>query len=264
MRVISFNIRGAYWEADLENYWPKRAGLNVATIKRYMPDVIGFQELQDGNFTVYQRELPEYRWSLGPHYGNEDPFEYPALAWNPQRLRLVGAGGFWLSETPLVHSGSWETDCIRSAQWLRFQPITGGPTFIILNTHLDHVSEQARVAGAQLIVSVLASEAGLVLPSEPVIVIGDFNCDPGSAAYQIFLQAGFADSFVVAGGDQGPESFTYHGFQGQSYQLKDGRSERIDWVLVRGTPVINAQIIRDEAPPIYPSDHYPVLADIQD
>ena len=270
MRIMSFNVRGAYWEEDGANDWPMRAALNVSTIQRSTPDVIGFQELQDGNLDVYQRELPHYHWSLGPHYGNQAPYEYPAIAWDPQKLRLVGVGGFWLSETPLIHSGSWATDCIRSAQWLRFQPYPGGATQIVLNTHLDHVSEAARVAGAQLIVRLLrevgapgSDPAGVAMSAEPVIVMGDFNCDPGSAAYRVFLQAGFEDSYLVSGGGLGHESFTYHGFQGSNYRLKAGRSERIDWILVRGAPVQSAQIIRDSMPPIYPSDHYPVMADVQ-
>src|SRR5262245_57103120 len=146
MRVMSFNVRGAYWEQDGVNYWPQRAGLNVATIRRHKPDLIGFQELQDGNMAVYAETLAQYRWSLGPHYGNRAPFEYPAIAWDPARLRLVESGGFWLSSTPLRHSGDWETGCIRSAQWARLQP-TGGATFMFLNTHLDHMSELARIEG---------------------------------------------------------------------------------------------------------------------
>jgi endonuclease/exonuclease/phosphatase family metal-dependent hydrolase len=263
MRVMSFNVRGAYWQQDGENYWPKRAALNVATIQRYQPDVIGFQELQDRNYEVYQRELPHYRWSLGPRYGNVAPFEYPAIAWNPQQLRLVGAGGFWLSETPLSHSASWDTACIRSAQWLRFQSTMGGATFILLNTHLDHISETARIQGATLITSVLAAfqSKGISQTHEPVVVTGDFNCDPGTAAYQVFQDAGFHDSYLAVGYTE-TQSATYHGFQGEQYQLKAGRSERIDWILLRSMHIQHSQIIRDQAPPIYPSDHYPVIADV--
>jgi endonuclease/exonuclease/phosphatase family metal-dependent hydrolase len=257
MRVMSFNVRGAYWQEDGINYWPHRAALNVATIRRVAPDLIGFQELQDGNLRYYQEALPEYRWSLGPHYGNRAPYEYPAIAWNPARYRLVAAGGFYLSETPLVHSASWSTACIRSAQWLRFQPYPGGAPFTLLNTHLDHVSEQACVEGAGLI-----CRNGLELLG-PLIITGDFNCDPGSPAYEVFRLQGFVDSYRIALPNQ-HDLYTYHGFVGREYTLKPGRSERIDWILVRGMEVIGAEIIRDEAPPIYPSDHYPVFAELND
>ncbi|MDZ4718719.1 MAG: endonuclease/exonuclease/phosphatase family protein [Roseiflexaceae bacterium] len=264
---MTFNIRGAYWKRDGVNFWPERAALNVATIRRHAPDVIGFQEFQDGNMAVYQYELANYRWSLGPRYGNNEPFEYPAIAWNPAVLRLCGVGGFWLSTTPLRHSESWETACIRSAQWARFQPISashsaiqGDASFLLLNTHLDHISKQARVEGAKLIMNQLAA---IAQPDEPLILTGDFNCDPGTPPYQVFANAGLIDAFLSVGEQDGLESYTFHGFVGRDRKHKTGWIERIDWVLTRGLTAQHCGIIRDENPPYYPSDHYPVLADIE-
>jgi endonuclease/exonuclease/phosphatase family metal-dependent hydrolase len=259
MRVMSFNVRGAYWEQDGVNYWPERAELNVATILRHQPDLIGFQELQDGNMAVYEQTLTRYSWSRGPHYGNRAPFEYPAIAWDAARMRLSAVGGFWLSCTPLQHSGDWETACVRSAQWARFQPASGEASFVFLNTHLDHVSEQARIEGARLIVAQLAE---LAAPGEPVAIVGDFNCDPGTPAYQVFIEAGYADSFRTVGGVEGREALTYHGFRGREYRQPAGRSERIDWILTRGFGVQSYAILDDADPPRYPSDHYPVLAEL--
>jgi endonuclease/exonuclease/phosphatase family metal-dependent hydrolase len=260
MRIMSFNVRGAYWVNDGVNHWPKRADLNSATIRKYTPDVIGFQEFQQGNHEYYQTALAEYRWSLGPRYGNRAPFEYPAIAWNSAKLRLCGVGGFWLSSSPQVYSGAWRTDCIRSAQWARFQPVEGGRTWVFLNTHLDHVSELARLEGARLIIGQLAA----IAPDEPLVITGDFNCDPGTPPYQAFAEAGLVDCFLAAGGTDGPESLTFHGFKGRGYVLKDGRTERIDWILARGMKALSCDSVRDEDPPRYPSDHYPVLAEVGD
>jgi hypothetical protein len=60
--------------------------------------------------------------------------------WRAERLRPIAADGFWLSETPGEHSRSWETDCIRSAGWVRFRCLESGAEFVHLNTHLDHIS----------------------------------------------------------------------------------------------------------------------------
>lgn len=254
--VMSFNIRGAYWKGDGVNYWPQRAALNVAMLERLGSDVIGFQEFQDGNMEIYARSLAGYHWSLGPRYGHHPPFEYPAIAWRPERLRLCGSGGFWLSETPERHSESWQTACIRSAQWARFQSVRGGPCWLMLNTHLDHESALARLEGTQLILRRLQ---GLKMPGEAAIITGDFNCDPDTPPYAAFQQASYQDTFVLAG-DQHAPSYTYHGFHGSTYKLKGGRSERIDWILTQGMQPRLCEIVRDEAPPRYPSDHYPVLA----
>lgn len=41
---------------------------------------------------------------------------------------------------------------------------------------------------------------------------------------------------------------------------------RVDWILARGgnhpLQMVASAIVRDEAPPTYPSDHYPVINEI--
>ncbi|MEJ7654815.1 MAG: endonuclease/exonuclease/phosphatase family protein [Chloroflexia bacterium] len=132
-KIMTFNIRGAVHD-DGENAWPKRAALNVETIRRADPDLIGFQEFQDGNREYYDRELTGYERCVGPRYGNAEPYEYAAIYWKPDRLSLVDSGGFWLSTTPDEYSGAWETVCIRCAAWVRLRPADGGREFLHLNT----------------------------------------------------------------------------------------------------------------------------------
>jgi hypothetical protein len=55
LRVMTFNIANAIdSEDDGDNAWVHRAPLNVATIKRYAPDVIGFQQCDEGNLATYR------------------------------------------------------------------------------------------------------------------------------------------------------------------------------------------------------------------
>lgn len=60
VRVMSFNVRGASHMRDGVNVWEQRAAMNVETIRRYGPDLIGLQEVQEPNLDVYERELPGY------------------------------------------------------------------------------------------------------------------------------------------------------------------------------------------------------------
>ena len=60
IRVMSFNVRGSFRDARKKNAWRNRATLNVATIERYAPDVIGLQEAQRGNLSAYRKRLPRY------------------------------------------------------------------------------------------------------------------------------------------------------------------------------------------------------------
>ncbi len=266
IRVMTFNIRGAVHRGDGVNAWEGRAALNVRTIKRHAPDLIGFQELQGGNLATYREQLPEYAHELGPRAENAEPHGFNAIFWNPARLARREAGGFWLSRTPERHSGDWETDCIRVANWVVFRPVGDGADFLHLNTHLDHVSELARVEGSKLILRRLA---GLGEGNPPVIVTGDFNALPGSPAYRLFLEAGFTDTFLAAGDGDAEEADTFHQFKGADFAAVRwaDRPVRIDWILTRdGNRRLHARscaIVRDAEPPVYPSDHYPVLAELE-
>ncbi len=269
LRVMTFNIRGYYHPDDGVNQWEHREGLNVATIRRTAPHLIGMQEVQTGNLKAYDRALPEYHWLAWPEYGNQKPFEWPAIYWDPRRLRPLDSGGFWLSETPEAHSRSWETDCIRSCQWIRFRDLGTGAEFVHANTHLDHRSEHARFEGSRLIIDRLTHLDDVAQPSPavqrplPQIVTGDFNDVPGSRTYRAWTEAGYADAHVAAGCSGDPhESYTNHGWRGYPFGRDDDAPQRIDWIMVRGVNVRACAIVRDGAPPVWPSDHFPVVAEV--
>ncbi len=257
LTVLTFNLRGAYIPDGL-NAWPNRADQVVDLLRREDPDLVGFQEAQQGNLDLLEEAFPEHGWERGPEYNNRVPFAWPAVRWNPDRLRKVEAGGFWLSTTPERHSGDWETNCIRSALWIRFQLLPDGPEFVHLNTHLDHISGKARLEGSKVILEKLSPFARLGLP---LLLTGDFNAGPESDVHGLFREEGFADLFHATGGRDGPEVFTFHAFTGKRVPGE----ERIDWILSRPGKgwrwsARSHEILTDAKPPVYPSDHYPVRA----
>lgn len=258
-KLMSFNVRGSQ-RKDGENAWKRRSSLNVRIIEEYAPDLIGFQEHQIGNRKVHDAELRGYERISGPRYENREPHAHNAIYWRADRLELVERGGFWLSDTPEAFSKSWGARHVRSANWARFRLLPGGEEFVHLNTHLDHISGRARMEGARLILRRLEGLGGDL----PVVLTGDFNCDPGSKTYGIFAEAGFADAHLAA---RNGRTNTFHRFQGKGFRpKKSGREARLDWILLRDAlrdgewNVRSCEVIRDAAPPVYPSDHYPVLA----
>jgi endonuclease/exonuclease/phosphatase family metal-dependent hydrolase len=271
LRVMSFNIRGFSRKGDGINCWGNRAALNVATIKRYAPDLIGLQELQAESLTTYREKLPEYAHILGPGAGNKKPHEFNAIFFDPTRLTVLDSGGFWLSQTPDRHSSAWRTRVVRSANWAKFWSPSANLTFLHLNTHLDHVSGLARAKGSELILRKISElrEDGL-----PAVVTGDFNCLPGSLPYRSFTGNGFEDTFLAAGNEDDGDAGTFHAFKGLRYFLlrcgdkvrHGGKPRRIDWILVKnGRQRLRTEshaILRerDARSAIYPSDHYPTLA----
>jgi endonuclease/exonuclease/phosphatase family metal-dependent hydrolase len=267
IRVMSFNVRGSFRDGDKANAWNNRAASNVETIECWAPDLIGFQELQEGNLETYRERLPQYAHVLGPRYGNRAPYDFNAIFFDPERLELLGSGGFWLSETPEKHSKSWGTRVVRSANWARLGLSETGLTFLHLNTHLDHVSRLARVEGSGLILRKLVE---LQEDESPAVVTGDFNCRPGTPTYSNFAEGGFVDTFLDAGNEDTVDANTFHAFKGTRYrEPRPGLGpRRIDWILLkdprRRIRAVSHSIVRDhdEESGAYPSDHYPVLAEL--
>ena len=252
--IMTYNIRGALYD-DGQNSWPFRAPLNVRMLHEHAPDLIGFQEVHPENLAIFDNH-PGYAQYRGTPYNDQAPFQYTTIAWNSRCLHALDSGGFWLSETPEVHSRSWDTSCIRSATWVKLAWQEAGLTFLHLNTHLDHISELARVEGTKLILQFLGN-VGL-----PLVVTGDFNCPPDSAAYLLFKEHGFEDAYHLAGNHG--TCWTYHGYQGAAFVPHTRNFDRIDWILLRDWPADlqteSCKTIVDAEPPLYTSDHYPVMA----
>jgi endonuclease/exonuclease/phosphatase family metal-dependent hydrolase len=269
MWVMSFNVRGSFRDARKKNAWRNRADLNVATIERYAPDVIGLQEAQRGNLDAYRKRLPRYTHIRGPRYGNTVPHDFNTILFDPERLEPVDSGGFWLSETPDEYSRSWETRVARSATWALFTVPGTDLSFLHLNTHLDHVSALARQEGSKLIVSRVVEISDRTGVDPPAIITGDFNGRPGNRVHRTFTESGFADTYLAAGNEEGAN--TFHAFRGALYRdAHPARGpRRIDWILLKDPKerlrVESHRIIHDaeESIELYPSDHYPLLAEFQ-
>jgi endonuclease/exonuclease/phosphatase family metal-dependent hydrolase len=212
--------------------------------------------------------MPRYSIIRGPRYGNRVPYDFNAILFDPGRLGLLDSGGFWLSETPEKHSRSWETRVARSATWALFNIIGTELSVLHLNTHLDHVSALARREGSKLIVRRVAEISDQTGQEPAIIVTGDFNSRPGNTTYRNFTEAGFVDTYLAAGNEDGKGSNTFHAFRGARYRNPHpGRGpRRIDWILLKdpeGRLVVKShRIVHDERSGLYPSDHYPILAEL--
>lgn len=282
--VMTFNIRGAHYDADTDNAWQNRALLNIVTIKKRSPDLIGFQEYEVGNQEAYDEHLTDYAYELGVKYVDQgERGMYNAIYWKTDRFEKLDSGGFYISPTPEKWSFGWDAAVIRSANWVRLKEKGSGTEFIFFDHHLDHIGEQARVEGAKLVIQRINDMRKET--AYPVIVTADFNSRawgadesvlasapapferdmilPAETVYNIFKEAGYSDTFTAAGNENTPDTNTFHGFHGRGMPPV---GLRIDWILtLDGAQTIKTntcEIIRDEQPPNYPSDHYPVLAEI--
>jgi endonuclease/exonuclease/phosphatase family metal-dependent hydrolase len=248
LKVMTFNVR--YASDEGAQRWAVRRPVMVELILRAAPDVIGTQELLQRQGDDLIRALPGYRWFGRDRMGGHAN-EHMGIFYRPDRLTLIEHGDFWLSDTPdVVGSQSWDTDLPRMANWAVFETKEAKPhRFLFLDTHLAHRDEdaEARDKAAGLILSRLPALA----KNLPVVVAGDMNARPDTAAYRRFA-AVLTDAWGSAKRREGPE-MTFHDFTGTA-------DRRIDYIFLRGFRAESIATDTYHRGKTYPSDHFPIEA----
>jgi endonuclease/exonuclease/phosphatase family metal-dependent hydrolase len=250
-------------EVHFSDVWANRSDFNVKVIKRYQPDVIGFQELEPGHLETYRQHLTEYDDCLADVH---TPGMTNAILWNRECFRRLDAGMFWLSGTPDVYSVDWGVDEPVTMTWVLLADTRTHQRFLCANTQFMDGAEGEK---SRLESSKLAAQHLPVLAGEaPVIAMGDFNCNPWTPAYRTFMSNGFIDTYRAAGHGDSAESSTFHGFHGTKYFALEWGDElfwRVDWILSRDAAqhvqTTSCTVVRDAEPPMFASDHYPVVTE---
>src|SRR5690606_34925106 len=178
-RVMSCNIRVALDEDEAKGVgWSSRKEVCLKVVENQKPDIIALQEVlksqaEDfrqhfGNYQLFGFDGPEMDAHLTGYHG---------IAKNPilfslDRYELQTGGTYWLSETPLVAgSKSWDTARARHANWVRLRDKQTDKVFRVVNLHLDHVAETAKIQQLKMVVE----ESAQYQPDFPQILTGDFN-----------------------------------------------------------------------------------------
>jgi endonuclease/exonuclease/phosphatase family metal-dependent hydrolase len=264
VRVMTFNIQGENWCTEGEYSWGNRANLVVETVLRASPDVVGFQEIDTQSYASLREMLVGYKHMPGEWVAGTRTPGWCTIFWRTAVFEPLNSGTFWLSDTPDEPSLSWDVEYPLIVQWVRLRHRENGRSLLHFNTHLEDGAggERQRQLSSQLMVQRVET---MQKEGEVVVLTGDFNCDAESWAYGHFLANGFVDSYLALGHE---EATTFHGFEGEGYDGRrwggDTPHWRVDWILVRGAlKLMDAAIIRDARPPLYPSDHYPVMAALE-
>lgn len=263
LRVMTCNIRVDLPEDEKTgNGWKTRKEACVKVIKNQKADIIGFQEVLANQFEDLKKGLSDY-FALGFDGPEMDMYKegYHGIAKNPiffskKRFELLTAGGYWLSETPLkAGSISWESARARNAFWVRLKDRKTGKQIRVVNLHLDHVKEEARVEQIKMVLD----ESAQYQPDFIQIMTGDFNAGPNSHVVKTVLSSGWKDSYTKVG-PNGKVEGTTHAFKPHDKE-RAAKAKKIDYIFTRG-PIesVDSHIIKDNYKGIYPSDHYFVVA----
>lgn len=252
--VGTFNLRYDN-AADSGNLWINRAPVVVSMIRFYDFDLLGTQEGLKNQLDDISNALAGYaRYGVGRNDG-VDEGEHSAIFYKKERFTLLDKGDFWLSETPDKPSLGWDAKCCkRICSWVKLKDKRSGKTLWCFNAHYDHEGQIAREESSTLILKKIKEIAA----GGKVIFTGDLNGGHSSGWYRQIAGSGLLKDTY----DRVKYPYTNNpSFNGFGRQLSG--NEIIDHIFT--TPDFAVRrwgILSDSYHGKYPSDHFPVLAEI--
>ena len=250
-RVMSFNLR---CKNDGEQTITNRSKVAVEVIKQYYPDSFGVQECTPRWKRILAYNLDGKYACVGAARDFYGPFtEYSSIYYLKDKYNLIDSGTFWLSETPEKRwTKSFDSACYRVASWALLEEKETGIRYTHINTHLDHVLDSTREAQMTVLIDCVKKVAN----SSPIVMTGDFNAYEDELVYAVARES-FNDSKLVAENTEHGRTFTSYGTKEE-----DGTGA-IDYIFTSPEVEVDTyKIIRNTVQGIYPSDHYPIVADI--
>ncbi len=255
LTVMTYNIR-LDTEQDGVNQWKNRKDFLCGQLAFYDPMVFGVQEALPNQMRDLQDALPAYRYvGVGREDGKESG-EFSAIFYKRDDVELLDSDTFWLSQTPNKVSVGWDAALPRICTWAKFRIRHSNRELLVMNTHFDHVGTEARQKSIDLIIK---QSKALNPNNAPVIVMGDLNLEPHSAAIKN-LQGQLEDSRLIAGASAfGPEG-TFNG-----WQVDKPVERRIDYIFLSFNDFIldKYAVLSDFINGHYASDHLPVWIQIE-
>lgn len=254
IKVMSYNIRCGYCEDSSDvNNWSMRKYLVAYIIKIHNPDLIGLQEAEIFQVTDLSEMLDEYEWYAVSREDSREKGEANAILYKKKRFELLTKQTLWLSKTPELISKGWDAAFNRTLTIVKLKDRVSSKEIFYFNTHLDHKGEVARTEGSRLILNEIKKYSA----NYPVILTGDFNYRSTSEGYKIITSKLF-DAKSISVKESGG-NITFNGFG------KDIQSDnKIDFIFVNDkVEVLNHIIDTKTFNGLYPSDHYPVIAEMK-
>lgn len=247
--VMSSNLRCFSTTDFFKKSWFYRAKLVRKNLQQITPDIVGFQEVTWLHYGFLQNVLEGYD-SVIEYRDEAIMSEGCPIFYRSDRFELVDKGSFWLSETPEVMSKDWGAACYRVCSYVILKEKSNGDEIVVFNTHLDHVSDEARVKGIAVVLDKIKEFGG-----KPSVLMGDLNAKPGSVTYENAVEY-FLDAQVVAKDTM----------DGATYQAWGEQLERprIDYFMVsqEGIDVEKYAVLQNTYDGVYPSDHFPIYVEL--
>jgi len=256
--TINLRYRNAH---DWDNHWDNRRHLVVNLIEKYLPALIGTQEGFKDQLDDLARLSPGYAYIDAQKLVSIQR-QCPTIFYRRDLITPMSAGNFWLSRTPgFPDSKSWNSAFPRLVTYALFQIKETDQAFYFFNTHFDHISAWARRESTFLLINKIQE---LNPDRIPTIIVGDFNMGCDSMEHELLTgkinidnTSGWFHNVWEKLGKPKEGAETYHGFSGIP------RKEQMDWILAtEDFRCLNIQKNEENQDGKYPSDHFPVLANL--
>ncbi len=254
IKVMTYNIRCGYCEdSSSVNNWSKRKYFVAYLIRNHNPDLIGLQEAEMFQVKDLIEMLDEYDWYGVSREDGKEGGESTAILYRKKRFIPEEKQTLWLSDTPMIVSKGWDAAYKRTVTITKLKDLMTSKEFYYFNTHLDHIGEVARTESSRLI----AKEIDKYSKEYSVILSGDFNYTSSSEGYKI-ITCKLSDSKYIAETENIGGNITFNGF-GKDMQPDN----KIDFIFVNDKTTVSNHIINTTTfNGLFPSDHYPVIAEI--
>ncbi|MEN6454786.1 MAG: endonuclease/exonuclease/phosphatase family protein [Prolixibacteraceae bacterium] len=252
--IVTYNIR-MNTPSDGENAWPLRKDKVAALLRFHQADIFNVQEALAEQMDDLKKSFPDFDFVGVGRDDGKAAGEFMAIFFRKDRFERLTDGMFWLNEHPDKPGLGWDAPSdIRDVTWIKLKDKQGGTIFYVLNTHFDHRGVVAREESAKLIVKFVREENAEKLP---LILTGDFNCVKNSVPVQLIMEelSDAQDKSLTP--PYGPEG-TAGGFNVKVV------TKKIDFIFVNDpVSVLRHGVLSDSYGLFYPSDHLPVLTEVQ-
>ncbi len=249
IRVMSFNVR-----CTNVGFRGRKARTEdvVKTILKGMPDSLGVQEATPAWMKTLDEELGNTYAYVGEGRNGGDKGEYSAVFYLKDKYKLIDSGTFWLSPTPDEVSKGWDAQFPRICTWAVLENKKTEDRYIHLNSHFDHVGEEARSQSIKII-----CEKSQEYEDLPAVFTADMNVREGSDNYkEIAENSIFKDTKYTA-----ENTMDYLTFHDRFPEKNEGRV--IDYCFANDKfKAITYGVVTESPSENYVSDHFPVYADL--
>lgn len=257
VKVATYNIEHND-PNNTENPWSSRKTLVKEMFGKYQFDIVGVQELSKSQLDEMESLVPAYSF-LGTNVRGELAIGSLSVTvfYKKDRIEIKEWGKFWVSATPKALSKGWDAEQYRICTWAKAKDKATQKEFYFFSVHLDNSGTTARTKGVQLLLDTVP----VISAGYPAIITGDFNAAQTTSYYTLMVSGNnIKDTYALTTNRTNSTSTTFNNYDAN--RIGVSRIDHIFVTTIQPVKIHNWAVLTDIFNGKYPSDHFPVMAEI--